>query len=46
MCNNYKNTGIGRTEILKLGTVGLVAIGLGGAPWSAHAEEANYINSG
>jgi carbonic anhydrase len=39
MCVNCKADGIGRRDILRLGTAGLVAIGLGAAPWSARAAE-------
>jgi carbonic anhydrase len=39
MCVNCKGDGIGRRDILRLGAAGLVAIGLGGAPWSARAAE-------
>jgi carbonic anhydrase len=39
MCNNRKSDGIGRRDILRLGTAGLVAIGLGAAPWAARAAE-------
>jgi carbonic anhydrase len=39
MCVNCKADGIGRRDVLRLGTAGLVAIGLGAAPWSAHAAE-------
>lgn len=38
MCN-CKGDGIGRRDILRLGTAGLIAIGLGGAPWSARGAE-------
>jgi len=39
MCGNCKGDGIGRRDVLRLGAAGLVAIGLGGAPWSARAAE-------
>jgi carbonic anhydrase len=39
MCVNCKGDGIGRRDILRLGAASLVAIGLGGAPWSARAAE-------
>jgi len=39
MCVNCKGDGIGRRDVLRLGAAGLVAIGLGGAPWSARAAE-------
>jgi carbonic anhydrase len=40
MCGNCKGDGIGRRDVLRLGAAGLVAIGLGGAPWSARAANA------
>ena len=39
MCGNCKGDGIGRRDVLRLGAAGLVAIGLGGAPWSARAAD-------
>ena len=39
MCVNCKGDGIGRRDVLRLGAAGLVAIGLGGAPWSARAAD-------
>jgi carbonic anhydrase len=39
MCGNRKGDGIGRRDVLRLGAAGLVAIGLGGAPWSARAAD-------
>ena len=39
MCTNDQNDGIGRRDVLRLGAAGLVAMGLGGAPWSARAAE-------
>ena len=39
MCGNCKGDGIGRRNVLRLGAAGLVAIGLGGAPWSARAAD-------
>lgn len=39
MCGNCKDDGIGRRDVLRLGAAGLVAIGLGGAPWSARAAD-------
>ena len=39
MCGNCKDDGIGRRDVLRLGAAGLVAIGLGGTPWSARAAE-------
>jgi len=40
MCGNCKGDGVGRRDVLRLGAAGLVAIGLGGAPWSARAADA------
>jgi carbonic anhydrase len=40
MCNNCQGGGVGRRDVLRLGAASLVAIGLGGASWSAHAAEA------
>ena len=39
MCGNCKGDGLGRRDVLRLGAAGLVAIGLGGAPWSARAAD-------
>ena len=39
MCGNCEGDGIGRRDVLRLGAAGLVAIGLGGAPWSARAAD-------
>jgi carbonic anhydrase len=39
MCTNSEGERIGRRDLLKFGAAGLVAIGLGGAPWSARAAE-------
>ncbi|MBK5199596.1 MAG: twin-arginine translocation signal domain-containing protein [Methyloceanibacter sp.] len=38
MCINCKGDGIGRRDVLRLSAAGLVAIGLGGAPWSSRAQ--------
>ena len=37
--SNFKGDGLGRRDVLRLGAAGLVAIGLGGAPWSARAAD-------
>ena len=39
MCGNCKGDGIGRRDVLRLGAASLVAIGLGGVPWSARAAD-------
>jgi carbonic anhydrase len=39
MCGKCWNEGIGRRNLLKLGAAGVVALGLGGAPWQARAAE-------
>ena len=37
MCSNCESEGIDRRDLLKFGAAGLVAVGLGGASWSARA---------
>jgi carbonic anhydrase len=39
MCTNCENEGIGRRDLLKFGAAGIVALGLGGVSWQAHAAE-------
>jgi carbonic anhydrase len=39
MCRQCENEGIGRRDLMKLGAAGVVALGLGGAPWRARAAE-------
>lgn len=39
MCTNCANEGIGRRDLLKFGAAGIVALGLGGVSWQAHAAE-------
>jgi len=37
MCSNCEGEGLDRRDLLKFGAAGLVAVGLGGASWSARA---------
>jgi carbonic anhydrase len=39
MCTNCESEGIGRRDLLKFGAAGIVALGLGGVSWQAHAAE-------
>jgi carbonic anhydrase len=39
MCVNCENKGIGRRDLMRLGAVGVLALGLGGAPGRARAAE-------
>ncbi|WP_457151489.1 carbonic anhydrase [Mesorhizobium sp. P5_C1] len=39
MCSDCEGEGVDRRDFLKVGAAGLVAIGLGGASWSARAAE-------